>query len=65
MLGWFIRILLVIAGFIASIFVARNALNFDIVQMVVAVILFTLAIAIIAFWPMLFKWLKEIMVKRK
>ena len=55
MIGWLIRILLVLAGFITSIFVARDELHFEIVQMVVAVLLFTLFIMIIAFWPMLKK----------
>lgn len=64
MLGWIIRILLIIAGFIASFFVARDALNFDVVQMIVAVILFTSVITVIAFWPMLIKWLRETIKKR-
>lgn len=51
MLGWIVRVLLVLAGLIASIFVTRDALNFDIVQMIVAVLLFTTIIAIAAFWP--------------
>jgi len=59
MLGWFVRILLLIAGYIASLFVARNALNFDLVQMVIAVILFTLFVLLLAFWPAWRMWRKR------
>ena len=58
MLGWIVRVLLVLAGFITSWFVARDALNFGIMQMVVAVILFTLIVAVAAFWPILKIWFK-------
>lgn len=65
MLGWIVRILFVIAGFVTSLFVARDELNFPVIQTVVAVILFTFIIAIIAFWPMFLKWIKENMKKNK
>jgi len=45
------RLLLLLAAPIAALFVARDALKFDIVQMVVAVGLFTVFVAAIAFWP--------------
>lgn len=35
MLGWSMRMLLVVAGSIASWFVARDALNFNIIQQMV------------------------------
>jgi len=63
MLGWIIRILLVIAGFITSLFVSRDALNFDVIQMVVGVLLFTFLVIIIAFWPVLKAWFKRIVKK--
>ncbi|HHF7349791.1 TPA: hypothetical protein ACPSKE_003006 [Legionella feeleii] len=59
MLGWLVRILLVVAGFITSWFVARDALNFDIVQMVVAIFLFTIVVAIAAFWDLLVSWFRH------
>lgn len=59
MLQWIIRVLLVVSGSIASWFVARDELNFAVVQMVVAVLLFTAIIAIIAFWPILKRWFKR------
>lgn len=58
MFGWLIRLLLVVAGFIASFFVARDALNFDVIQMVIAVVLFTIICAIMAFWSEIKKWFK-------
>lgn len=63
MLGWTVRIFFIIAGFITSFFVTRDALNFDVIQMTISVILFTSIIAIIAFWPILMTWIKEIMKK--
>jgi len=59
MLGWIVRALLVFAGSITSWFVARDALNFDVIQMVVAVILFTIFVAIAAFWPLIKDWFQR------
>lgn len=59
MIEWIVRILFVLAGFIASLFVTRDALNFPVVQMIIAIILFTLLVAIIAFWPVIKNWFKR------
>lgn len=59
MLDWIVRLLLVISGAITSWFVARDALNFAVVQMVIAVLLFTLVIFIAAFWSTLKNWFKR------
>ncbi|KTD00329.1 hypothetical protein OQJ19_16160 [Fluoribacter gormanii] len=63
MIQLFLRLLLVVSGAIASWFVAHDELRFPIVQMVIAVILFTLIIGIIAFWPELKSWLKRVRTK--
>jgi hypothetical protein len=63
-IGWIVRLLFVVAGFIASWFVARDALNFGTVQMVIAVFLFTFVVMTIAFWSTWKTWLKHIF-KRK
>ena len=63
MLGWIVRILFAMAGGIASWFVARDALKFPIIQMIVAVILYTIIIFIIAFWPTLTAWFKRMRKK--
>lgn len=60
MIQLFLRLLLVVSGSIASWFVAHDELKFPIVQMVIAVILFTLIIGIIAFWSELKGWFKRI-----
>jgi hypothetical protein len=44
---------MILAAFIASYFVARNAVNFSIVQMVVALLLITGLVAVAAFWEFL------------
>ena len=59
MLQWIIRALFVVSGSISSWFVAKDALNFEIVQMVISVLLFTIAIAILAFWPTIKSWFKR------
>ncbi|HVZ03649.1 hypothetical protein [Hyphomicrobium sp.] len=45
--------IMILAAFIASYFVARNAVNFSIVQMVVALLLITGLVAVAAFWEFL------------
>lgn len=65
MLGWIIRIILGLAGLITSLFIAREALNFAIIQMVVGMILFTLTVIIVAFWPTIKDWCKRIVKSRK
>jgi hypothetical protein len=39
MLGWIVRMFLVVAGSITSWFVARDALNFNIIQMIIFVVI--------------------------
>jgi ABC-type uncharacterized transport system permease subunit len=53
MLNLIIRPIMILAAFIASYFVARNAVNFSIIQMVVAVLLITGLVAVAAFWELL------------
>lgn len=53
MLNLIIRPIMILAAFIASYFVARNAVNFTIVQMVVALFLITGLVAVAAFWEFL------------
>lgn len=58
-MGWIIRILLVVAGLIASLFIERDALNFEVIQMTIATLLFAIVIFIIAFWPQIKMFLKK------
>lgn len=51
MLGWFIRGLLFLSGIITGFFIAHDDNNFDIVQMMIAIGLFTLLAAALAFLP--------------
>lgn len=60
MLAWLIRGLFILAGSLTSFFISRDALKFDIIQMIVAVILFTLLVILIAFWPALIGWYKRV-----
>jgi hypothetical protein len=51
MLGWVARGLLIVAGFVVSWFVAKDAPQFGVMQMAVALILFIFIVAVLAFWP--------------
>lgn len=51
MISWVVRLLLIAASVVTSWFVAKDAVNFGIIQMMVALLLLTLVVAILAFWP--------------
>jgi hypothetical protein len=55
-LSWLIRPILLLAAVIAGWFVAEDAPNFGVVQMVVAVCLITALVALAAFWEVLIDW---------
>lgn len=59
MLSWIARILMVLAGIVASWFVVRDAANFSIIQMTIALLLLTLCAALAAFWSSLWAWFKD------
>lgn len=46
-----VRFFLVLAAPITAFFVSRDALNFGVVQVMVAVALFVILVAALAFWP--------------
>lgn len=46
-----VRLLLFLAAPITALFVSRDALNFDIIQTMVATVLAALIVFIFAFWP--------------
>ncbi|RXF70927.1 hypothetical protein [Hansschlegelia zhihuaiae] len=53
MLGWFVRLSLALASWVTALFVARDAVNFGIVNVFVAILLLALGIGVLAFWPMI------------
>lgn len=55
MVDWIVRGLSSIAGVIAAWFIARDAANFELVQGAVATILLAAIIALIAFWPKIWR----------
>ncbi len=58
MLGLFVRILLIAGGGIASWFVANDALNYEIVQFVAALLIFVLMAVLAAFGPLIWGRIK-------
>ena len=50
MLAWVVRILLILATPIATLLVSRDALNFGMVQTMVAMILVTAFVGVAAIW---------------
>jgi hypothetical protein len=53
MLGWFVRLSLALASWVTALFVARDAVNFGVVNVFVAILLLALGIGFLAFWPMM------------
>lgn len=51
MVSWIARISLYAAGVVTGWFIARDAPNFGLFQMVTALLLLTLFVFIMAFWP--------------
>jgi uncharacterized membrane protein (DUF485 family) len=52
MLAWIIRCLLFLAAPIAALFVSRDALNFGIIEMLVAIILVVVFVMAAAAWTL-------------
>jgi len=50
-MGWIVRGLLIVAGFVASWLVAKDSLQFGIMQMAVTLVLVILVVWVLAFWP--------------
>lgn len=46
-----VRLFLLVAAPIAALFVSRDALNFSVIQVLVAIALFIALVAALAFWP--------------
>lgn len=59
MLNWILRPIMVIATVIAGWFVARDAVNFSVIQMVVGLLLITALVALGACWEMIADRLKD------
>ncbi len=51
MLSWLVRLILIVSGAIAEYFVTRDAVNFSVIQGVVALVLFGFIVLVVAFWP--------------
>lgn len=58
-LTWLIRPLLLLAAVIAGWFVAEDAANFGVIQMVVAVILIAVLVAFAALWEAMIDWWRQ------
>lgn len=58
-LSWLIRGLLFLAAIITGWFVAEDAPNFSVIQMVVAVFLLTIFVGLAAFWETVMDWIRE------
>jgi hypothetical protein len=59
MISLIVRVLLSMAGVITGWFVARDATNFDLIQMAVAILLMIFFLAGAAFWPSLLAWFRH------
>lgn len=59
MIGWLIRGLLFMAGIITGMLISKDDNHFEVVQMMVAIGLFTLLAAVLAFAPVVKQWRKK------
>jgi len=51
MLGWIVRIIMIVAGVVTGLFLAKDAPLFGVVQTMVMLLLLALIVAALAFWP--------------
>ena len=51
MLSWIVRIFFALAAPITALLVSRGALDFDLIQTMVAIILIVVSVALVALWP--------------
>lgn len=51
MISWLVRLLLVASGAVAQWFVTADSPNFGLVQWAVALMLLTLIVFVVAYWP--------------
>lgn len=58
MMGWFVRLSLALASFVTAAFVARDAPNFGVVNVFVAITLLVLGLAVLAVWSPVVLWAK-------
>jgi hypothetical protein len=59
MFGWIIRAIMFLAAIIASWFVSRDAVNFNVIEFVAALFIITALVAIAAFWEAMTEWVKS------
>jgi uncharacterized membrane protein YoaK (UPF0700 family) len=51
MLAWVVRIIMIVAGVVTGLFLAKDAPVFGVVQTMVMLLLLALIVAMLAFWP--------------
>ena len=51
MLGWLVRIILILSGTILEWFVAKDSTNFSVLLGVLSIVLFTMVLFALVFWP--------------
>ncbi|MCB8822301.1 hypothetical protein [Microvirga rosea] len=51
MISWVVRLLMIAAGAVTGWVVAEDAPNFGIIQAMIGLLLLTLIVGVLAFWP--------------
>jgi hypothetical protein len=51
MYSWLARGVMIVTGFVTSLFITRDSPQFGVMEMAVALLLFVLVVAVLAFWP--------------
>jgi len=65
LVSWPFRIFLSICGDIASLITDRNSINFNLLQMAVAILLITLVVVLAAHWPEVTAFLRRGPMRRR
>lgn len=59
MMYWLVTPLMALAAAIAALFIAPEAANFGVLQMVISVLLFASLVALVVFWGPIMEWLRN------
>ncbi len=58
-MGFIARILLLMGGLIAGLFVSKDAHNFPVLSMVFGILLLTVFVIVVAYWSTITSWFKR------
>lgn len=64
-MGLIVRLLLIAGGAIAGLFYAQDTYHFPYYQMIFGIFILTAFVALLAFWPGIWAWIKNAVQNRR